>query len=136
MSEKKLYGGWLPGDTAPKDGSWMQAAYLIDDQWQYATIRYELRATIGAYRGMSMSTMQYAHPEYWQPITPPYEIEPELKPCPWPGCGGEAMYKRDIFTQPGVPFRHWIECKKCESRGPVCKTEQAARAAWNKQGGE
>lgn len=48
----------------------------------------------------------------------------DLKPCPWPGCDGNADVKSDM-----PPF--FVQCRTCECQGPHCETEDEARSAWN-----
>ena len=45
-----------------------------------------------------------------------------LVPCPW--CGAE---ERDIRSSNSF----WCWCRKCNLAGPIRKTEQEARLAWN-----
>lgn len=126
-----LQGDWRPGDTAPKDGScFLVAVVAKDGTWEFDTAIYSKYGKGFLYGSDRIGPMHSNC--YWQPIIPPYEIETELQPCRW--CGGEVYVERLSIGK--VAPQYWVECEKCEARGPVADSAPAAREAWNKGGGE
>lgn len=68
----------------------------------------------------------------------------ELRECPF--CGGEARCKDNGYEAPVIDENgayvdmdineasdFWVECLVCHGCGPMCNTDEAAEAAWNRR---
>lgn len=55
----------------------------------------------------------------------------DLKPCPWPKCGGSPLGPEHVILRGVLSDGRCIRCTACGARGPIMKTEAEAIAAWD-----
>lgn len=119
MTTKQDDGGWLPIETAPKDGSVVDLYTPEGDTVRKIYCWWHVVEKAFVYLKSPGVTVTVANPSHWR-RPPPDPVRPDVKPF--------RSHLIDIERQPGTPLHQWANqdaAKREAARSESCPGAQA-----------